>query len=35
VDRPVAVNPDAVLAEVARVEGWERLDWRPCAALVG
>lgn len=28
VDRPVAVNPDPVLAEVARVEGWERLDWR-------
>ncbi|MFB9147704.1 HAD family hydrolase [Halomonas alkalicola] len=31
VDRPVAVNPDPVLAEVARVEGWERLDWR-CSA---
>lgn len=28
VDRPVAVNPDPVLAEVARIEGWERLDWR-------
>lgn len=28
VDRPVAVNPDPVLAEVARLEGWERLDWR-------
>ncbi|MGJ7456657.1 HAD family hydrolase [Halomonas sp. RA08-2] len=28
VDRPVAVNPDPVLAEVARYEGWERLDWR-------
>ncbi|WP_404295942.1 HAD family hydrolase [Halomonas sp.] len=27
-DRPVAVNPDPVLAEVARYEGWERLDWR-------
>lgn len=31
VNRPVAVNPDPVLAEVARVEGWERLDWR-CSA---
>ncbi|MEQ5803659.1 HAD family hydrolase [Halomonas sp. H10-9-1] len=28
VDRPVVVNPDPVLAEVARLEGWERLDWR-------
>ncbi|WP_444985692.1 HAD family hydrolase [Halomonas mongoliensis] len=28
VNRPVAVNPDPVLAEVARVEGWERLEWR-------
>jgi len=28
VDRPVVVNPDPVLAEVARVEGWERLDWK-------
>lgn len=28
VDRPVAVNPDPVLAEVARIEGWERIDWR-------
>lgn len=28
VDRPVAVNPDPVLDEVARVEGWERLEWR-------
>ncbi|MDY7117755.1 HAD family hydrolase [Halomonas sp. SSL-5] len=31
VDRPVVVNPDPVLAEVARVEGWERLDWRDAA----
>lgn len=29
VDCPVAVNPDPVLAEVASVEGWQRLDWRP------
>ncbi|UXZ54319.1 HAD-IB family hydrolase [Halomonas sp. 7T] len=28
VDCPVAVNPDPVLAEVASVEGWRRLDWR-------
>ncbi|XKH60436.1 HAD-IB family hydrolase [Halomonas sediminis] len=28
VDRPVAVNPDPVLAEVARVEGWPHLNWR-------
>jgi len=28
VDRPVAVNPDPVLAEVAAMEGWQRLDWR-------
>ncbi|GAB2729409.1 HAD family hydrolase [Halomonas garicola] len=28
VNRPVVVNPDPVLAEIARVEGWERLDWR-------
>lgn len=28
VDEPVAVNPDPVLAEVARAEGWTRLDWR-------
>ncbi|GKW48205.1 HAD family hydrolase [Halomonas sp. NCCP-2165] len=28
VDRAVAVNPDPVLAEVARVEAWPRLDWR-------
>lgn len=28
VDEPVAVNPDPVLAEVARAEGWPRLDWR-------
>lgn len=28
VDCPVAVNPDPVLAEVANVEGWQRLDWR-------
>lgn len=28
VDRPVVVNPDPVLAEVARVEGWECLNWR-------
>jgi HAD superfamily hydrolase (TIGR01490 family) len=28
VDSPVAVNPDPVLAEVASVEGWRRLDWR-------
>jgi len=28
VDCPVAVNPDAVLAEVASLEGWRRLDWR-------
>ncbi|NWN84134.1 MAG: HAD family hydrolase [Halomonas sp.] len=27
VDRPVVVNPDPVLAEVARLEGWERLEW--------
>lgn len=33
VDRPVAVNPDPVLAEVARVEGWERLDWREPVSL--
>ncbi|HSP58129.1 MAG TPA: HAD-IB family hydrolase [Halomonas sp.] len=31
VNRPVAVNPDPMLAEVARVEGWERLDWRSLA----
>ena len=34
VDCPVAVNPDPVLAEVASVEGWRRLDWRK-AALSG
>ncbi|MCO7248016.1 MULTISPECIES: HAD-IB family hydrolase [unclassified Halomonas] len=28
VDCPVAVNPDPVLAEVASLEGWRRLDWR-------
>jgi HAD superfamily hydrolase (TIGR01490 family) len=28
VDCPVAVNPDPVLAEVAGLEGWRRLDWR-------
>lgn len=28
VDRAVAVNPDPVLAEVARVEGWPCLQWR-------
>ncbi|MYL22926.1 HAD family hydrolase [Vreelandella massiliensis] len=28
VNRPVAVNPDPVLAEIARCERWERLDWR-------
>lgn len=28
VDCPVVVNPDPVLAEVASVEGWRRLDWR-------
>ena len=28
VDCAVAVNPDPVLAEVASVEGWRRLDWR-------
>ena len=34
VDCPVAVNPDPVLAEVASVEGWRRLDWRaPSSAL--
>ncbi|MCC5901454.1 MAG: HAD family hydrolase [Halomonas sp.] len=31
VDCPVAVNPDPVLAEVASVEGWRRLDWRTSA----
>ncbi|HDZ46659.1 hypothetical protein LCGC14_0159520 [marine sediment metagenome] len=31
VDCPVAVNPDPVLAEVASVEGWRRLDWRTAA----
>ncbi|WP_427029024.1 HAD family hydrolase [Halomonas sp. H2] len=31
VDCPVAVNPDPVLAEVASVEGWQRLDWRTAA----
>ena len=31
VDCPVAVNPDPVLAEVASVEGWRRLDWRAAA----
>lgn len=35
VDRPVAVNPDPVLAEVARAEGWPRLDWRTPLALTG
>ncbi|WP_355661169.1 HAD family hydrolase [Halomonas salifodinae] len=35
VDRPVAVNPDPVLAEVARAEGWPRLDWRGPMALTG
>ncbi|QJQ98045.1 HAD family hydrolase [Halomonas sp. PGE1] len=33
VDRPVAVNPDPVLAEVARVEGWEQLGWRCSESL--
>lgn len=28
VNRPVAVNPDPVLAEIAAMEGWQRLDWR-------
>lgn len=28
VDCPIVVNPDSVLAEVASVEGWRRLDWR-------
>lgn len=28
VDCPVVVNPDPVLAEVASLEGWQRLDWR-------
>lgn len=28
VDYPVVVNPDPVLAEVASLEGWQRLDWR-------
>lgn len=28
VDRAVAVNPDPVLAEVARAEGWPCLQWR-------
>ncbi|UTD56535.1 HAD family hydrolase [Halomonas sp. MS1] len=32
VDCPVAVNPDPVLAEVASVEGWQRLDWRMAAS---
>ena len=31
VDCPVAVNPDPVLAEVASVEGWQRLEWRTAA----
>ncbi|MGO1615227.1 MAG: HAD family hydrolase [Halomonas sp.] len=31
VDCPVAVNPDPVLAEVAGVEGWQRLEWRTAA----
>lgn len=31
VDCAVAVNPDPVLAEVASVEGWRRLDWRASA----
>ncbi|WP_404376073.1 HAD family hydrolase [Vreelandella aquamarina] len=31
VDCAVAVNPDPVLAEVASVEGWRRLDWRAAA----
>lgn len=30
-DRAVAVNPDPVLAEVARAEAWPRLDWRASA----
>lgn len=33
VDCAVAVNPDPVLAEVASVEGWRRLDWRVAAPL--
>ncbi|WP_051233867.1 HAD family hydrolase [Halomonas halocynthiae] len=28
VDRAITVNPDPVLAEVARVEGWPCLQWR-------
>ncbi|WP_075881924.1 HAD family hydrolase [Vreelandella massiliensis] len=28
VNKPVAVNPDPVLAEIAEKEGWQRLDWR-------
>lgn len=28
VNRPVAVNPDPVLAEIAAMEGWPRLNWR-------
>ena len=28
VNRPVVVNPDPVLAEIAAMEGWQRLDWR-------
>jgi HAD superfamily hydrolase (TIGR01490 family) len=27
VDRPVAVNADPILTEVARQNGWETLDW--------
>lgn len=33
VDEPVVVNPDPVLAEVARAEGWRRLDWRDGAGV--
>lgn len=28
VNRPVAVNPDPVLAEIAAMEGWQCLEWR-------
>lgn len=28
VNKPVVVNPDSVLAEIAAMEGWQRLDWR-------
>ena len=33
VDCAVAVNPDLVLAEVASVEGWRRLDWRASSSM--